>query len=386
GSVLQEREDESPGGDARHALEAAEHDDAERLEKERAAEIRREGIERREKCSGKPGERRADAERDGGDAVRIHAREERGVTVLGDGPDRFAEVGPVEDELEDEQREPGHPEDEKRGHADAHAEEGDRLESVGREDRLRVAAPDDVGEVLEDEPDAEEKEEALHRRRRARTREAPHHGLVEEDAAREEHGHDDEGRKKGVEREAREERERRVGPEHHDPRVREVDDAHDPVDHREAVRHRGIQTRGEEGVDDDVQSLLHGPAVGAYPFGIGATGSPVRASFGHTMSTFPSGLFCVTTKGRTAWPVFVNFRTPPGRIESFSSIPASAARMASGFSEPAFWIAAKSARTVSYAVAWYHCGAEPAAAFHFAVNAFTCGYGRRSDHQPLAKM
>ena len=70
-------------------------------------------------------------------------------------------------------------------------------------------------------------------------------------------------------------------------------------------------------------------------FGIGATASPVFASFGQTRSSFPPGLFCVTTNGRMAWPVLLNFRTPPGRIESLSSSFASASRIASGFREPA---------------------------------------------------
>jgi len=73
-----------------------------------------------------------------------------------------------------------------------------------------------------------------------------------EDAAPEEEGRDDEEGQKRVERKPGEEGEGRVRPEHQDPGVGEIDDAHDPVDHREAIRHCGVQTRGEEGVDDDV--------------------------------------------------------------------------------------------------------------------------------------
>src|SRR5207244_13224857 len=142
----------------------------------------------------------------------------------------------------------------------------------------------------------------------------------------------------GIEHGAGAARDGALRAEHHHAGVRKVDDPHHAVDDGEAVRHGGVQPRGEERVEDDRDH-----------FGIGAMGSPVFAVFGHTRSSFPPGLFCVTTKGSVASPVLLNLRTPPGRIESFSSSRASDARMASGFSEPAFWIAVKTARAVSYA-------------------------------------
>ncbi len=45
-----------------------------------------------------------------------------------------------------------------------------------------------------------------------------------------------------VQREAGVERQRDVGPEHHQPSVRKVDDAHHAVDDGQPVSHDGVQT------------------------------------------------------------------------------------------------------------------------------------------------
>ena len=80
---------------------------------------------------------------------------------------------------------------------------------------------------------------------------------------------------------------------------------------------------------------------------MGATAGPVASSFGQTRSTLPPGLFWVTTKGRSDWPVLVKYRTWPGTMLLSMRSEASAARIFSGSSEPALEIAVRSARVVS---------------------------------------
>src|SRR5215472_19026854 len=122
--------------------------------------------------------------------------------------------------------------------------------------------------------------------------------------------------------------------------MRQVHDLHDAINHGHADGHGGIDACQQQGLQQKVEILRSTHVNGsAYLFGIGATGSPVAASFGKTMSTLLSGLFCVITKGYSAWPLAANFSFCPGSTESFNSAFFSASRIAVLSSDPAFSMA-----------------------------------------------
>src|SRR5579884_4406156 len=129
---------------------------------------------------------------------------------------------------------------------------------------------------------------------------------------------------------------------------------HNAVNNTHAYGHGSIYTCQKQRFQQQVKKLsgIHeGPKN--YLFGIGATACPVAASFGKTMSTLLSGLFCVITKGYTAWPSAPNLSTWPGRMESFNCAFFSALRMASLSREPAASMAWATMRIPSYAGAAY---------------------------------
>src|SRR6202040_1264382 len=122
--------------------------------------------------------------------------------VFRHGPDGPTQVGSPQNDLKEEQRKPAHGEYGEVRHADPNSGDRDGLHRVGSQDRLRVAAPDRVGEILKDEPDAEEEQEGLDRGADARAREAAHDPDIEKHSQAEEEWNDDDQREKRVEMEA----------------------------------------------------------------------------------------------------------------------------------------------------------------------------------------
>ncbi len=79
------------------------------------AEIGGEGIKSGEHPPASPAKRRSEAERHGGDPVRVHSREEGGIPVLRDGANRLSEVRPGQEQREEEERGGARAEDEEDG-------------------------------------------------------------------------------------------------------------------------------------------------------------------------------------------------------------------------------------------------------------------------------
>ena len=132
----------------------------------------------------------------------------------------------------------------------------DRPRRVRGADGLVVASEQEVRDVAKHEPDAEEQEERLHRPRGA-ARQVLHQATIDDDPEEERGEHDDGNRQVWVDAEAFVEHPSHVGAGHDDAAMVQVDHAQYAVDEAEAVRHRGIEAREEDGRDDEVGEPLH---------------------------------------------------------------------------------------------------------------------------------
>jgi hypothetical protein len=110
GQRLRHADDKAADIGAQDAAKAAEDHDREGGQDEGRADLRGECVDGREEASGEAGQRRPDAKGHEVDPIHVDAHQERGLPVLGDGPDSLAEHGRVEKQPEPDR-------DRRRGHA-----------------------------------------------------------------------------------------------------------------------------------------------------------------------------------------------------------------------------------------------------------------------------
>ena len=197
--ALDAAHEQAADGGARHAADAAEHDDDEDLEQEGRPDPGMH-VEERHEHGGRDGhERRAQAVGHAVDLLVVDPHEPRHLAVLPGRADRAPEIGAREEQVEHEAREQHGPEPHQARHADddaLHLEGGDR--EVGLHG-LEVGGEERERDVLEHERQAQRHQEHAHRLPRAVAREqGRHEGALDRVAGHEEQRNGDERRPVGV--------------------------------------------------------------------------------------------------------------------------------------------------------------------------------------------
>src|SRR5579862_9520623 len=361
---LGKREDRRPDRHPGEVLEPAEHDNGKALQLKRGAEIRGEAELQGHQTSREARERRADAERQRADPLRVDPGEQRGLRVLHRRAKRLAHVRVVQHDVEDRHHGERNREDDEARDGDPVVEKRQRLVRVAGDNRLIFAAPDCERHVLQHEPQPEQHQE---RRDRQRLPHAPDQTHVNNPPDDEEDRHVEERTGDRIEMPRLRVDQRHERPEHEEAGVAQVDDLHDAVNDGEAVRHHRVQPRRQYRRDADRDQVLSGehlrldrptPRATHPPYGLGIGSVTARVSgrwAGHTIRTVLPGVVCTMTYGALIWPSDPNLISPPGSIER-SVRCASASRTLGPSSAPALLMPASNARAVSKESAWNQSG------------------------------